>query len=144
MEIQIKGKRYREKAGATEAKARDFRDKLRSWKRDSDLGLPTTKPEGEPVRFETFADDYLKLYAKQKRSYDCDKLSVDHLKAFFRGFRLSHIDAEAADRYRASREGKSVATVNRELACLRTMLYLAVRYGKHEDLSPADEEAPPA
>ena len=130
MEIQINGKRYREKAGATEAKARDFRDKLRSWKRDSDRGLPTAKPEGEPVRFETFADDYLKLYAKHKRSYDRDKLSVDHLKAFFRGFRLSDIDAEAVDRYRASREGKSVATVNRELACLRTMLYLAVRYGK--------------
>ena len=130
VEIQIKGKRYREKAGATEAKARDFRDKLRSWKRDTDLGLPTTKPEGEPVRFETFADDYLALYAKRKRSYDRDDISIGHLKDFFKGWLLKDVNAEAVARYRASREGKSVATVNRELACLRTALRKAVEWGK--------------
>jgi integrase len=130
VEIQIKGKRYREKAGATEAKARDFRDKLRSWKRDMDLGLPTMKPEGEPVRFETFADDYLKLHARRKRSYDRDDISIGHLKNFFKGWMLKDVNAEAVARYRASREGKSVATVNRELACLRTALRKAVEWGK--------------
>jgi integrase len=130
VDIQVKGKRYRKKAGSTEAKARDFRDKLRSWKRDTDLGLPTAKPEGEPMRFETFADDYLSLYAKRKRSYSRDKISVAHIKAFFKGRMLKDIDAEGVARYRASREGKSVATVNRELACLRTALRKAVEWGK--------------
>jgi integrase len=130
VDIQIKGKRYREKAGATEAKARDFRDKLRSWKRDTDLGLPTAKPEGEPLRFEAFADDYLELHAKRKRSYDRDDISIGHLKDFFKGWRLKDVNAEAVARYRASRQGKSVATVNRELACLRTALRKAVEWGK--------------
>ena len=130
VDVQINGRRYREIAGKTETQARAYRDKLKAWKRDADLGLPTAKPEGEPVRFEDFADDYLALYAKQKRSYARDAISIAHLKAFFSGWNLKDISAEAVARYRASREGKSVATVNRELACLRTALRKAVEWAK--------------
>lgn len=146
LDVQIKGQRFREKAGATEVKARDYRDKLRSWVRDSDRGLPTKKPEGVPLMFSEFAKDYLVLHARKKKSSDRDELSVGHLKDFFRGWNLKDINAEAVDRYRADRtkamvnvilpngkKGKrplSQSTVNRELACLRSILYLAVRYGK--------------
>jgi integrase len=130
VDIQINGKRFREIAGPTEAKARLYRDKLKAWKRDSDLGLLTVKPEGEPVRFDAFADDFLELYAKRKRSYDRDVISIGHFKMFFKGWILKDINAEAVARYRASREGKSSATVNRELACLRTALRKAVEWGK--------------
>lgn len=69
VDIQIKGQRHREKAGATEARARDYRDKLRSWGRDSAKGLPTRRPEGEAVTFAETADNYLNLYSKlEKRS----------------------------------------------------------------------------
>lgn len=130
VDVQIDGRRYREYAGPTEARARAYRDKLRAWKRDTDLGLPAAKPEGDPVKFEGFAADYLALYAKRKRSYERDKRSVDRLKGFLAGWNLKDINAEAVARYRASRTGMSPATVNRELACLRTMLYKAVEYGR--------------
>lgn len=57
VDIQIGGKRYREVAGPSESKARLYRDKLKSWKREFDLGLPATKPEGAPVIFEALAAD---------------------------------------------------------------------------------------
>jgi integrase len=130
LDIQINGRRYREVAGPTEAKARLYRDKLRAWKRDVTLGLPAIKPEGEPMKFEAFAEDYLTLYAKRKKSYSRDAISIAHLKAFFSGWRLQDINAESVARYRASREGLSPATINRELACLRTALRKAVEWGK--------------
>lgn len=130
VDIQINGKRVREYAGATESKARAYRDKLRVWGRDIRAGILAHRPEGEPVTFEKFAKDYLELYARGKRSFTRDELSIDHLKVFFRGWNLRDINAESVDRYRAGRKGVSVATVNRELACLRKMLYLAVEYGK--------------
>lgn len=144
--IQINGKRYRQKAGETEAQARAFRDKLKTYKRDQNAGLPCHMPEGQPIRFEKFADDYLKLYAKHKRSYSRDELSVDHLKAFFKGRLLKDINAMTVARYRAERAkatvvrindaGKrckvllSIRTINRELACLRTILRKAVEWEK--------------
>jgi integrase len=146
IDVQINGKRFREFAGPTESQAKIYRNKLLAWKRDVKNGLPAVRPEGEPVKFEALADDFLELYAKQKRSYRRDKLSIDHLKAFFKGWLLKDIDAEAVARYRASRAdsfvpmqkqgGKtekrsiSVGTINRELACLRTALRKAVEWGK--------------
>lgn len=129
VDVQINGRRYREIAGRTEAQARAYRDKLKSWKRDSDLGLPAVKPEGETVKFAAFADKYLALYAKRKRSYARDAISIAHLKAFFSGWNLKDINAEAVARYRASRVGLSPATINRELACLRTALRKGVEWG---------------
>jgi len=130
VDIQVNGRRYREMAGPTEARARAYRDKLKSWKRDADLGLPTTRPEGEPVKFETFADEYLRLFAVNKRSYERDVRSIAHLKTFFSGWNLRDINALAVANYRADRTEVSVATINRELACLRTLLYRAVEWGK--------------
>jgi len=130
VDIRIAGKRIREEAGKTEAQARAFRDRLKAWKRDAHNGLPTARPEGQPVRFEALAADYLALYAKRKRSYERDERSVARLGAFFGGWPVRDINAEAVARYRASREGVTAATVNRELACLRTMLYKAVEWGK--------------
>ena len=130
IDLQINGRRYREVAGPTEAKARLYRDKLRAWKRDVNLGLPAAKPEGEPVKFEAFAEDYLALYARRKKSYSRDAISIAHLKAFFSGWDLKDINAEAVARYRASRVGLSPATINRELACLRTALRKAVEWDK--------------
>lgn len=130
IDLQVNGRRYREYAGPTETKARAYRDLLRAWKRDVNLGLPTAKPEGESITFEAFSKDFLALHCKAKRSYSRDELSIDHLKAFFEGWALKDIGAEAVARYRVSREGKSVSTVNRELACLRTALRKAVEWGK--------------
>lgn len=133
VDIQIKGQRHREKAGATEARARDYRDKLRSWGRDSAKGLPTRKPEGEAVTFAETADNYLNLYSKlEKRSWKRDKICIAHLNAFFPGVRLKDIGPDDAARYRLARgkEGISPKTSNVELACLRSICRKAVNDGK--------------
>jgi integrase len=56
---------------------------------------------------------------------------VRRLERFFGDWKAVHVSTDAADRYAANRleEGAAPATVNRELACLRRMLNLAVRAG---------------
>ncbi len=130
VDIRINGRRYREIAGRTEAEAGRYRDKLKAWKRDLSSGFLTAKPEGLPLLFENVADDFLELYAAKKRSYVRDKISIGHLKDFFAGWILKDINPLAVAKYRVSRKGVSVATVNRELACLRTLLFKAVEWGK--------------
>jgi integrase len=132
IDLQINGKRYREYAGPTEAQAKIYRNKLLAWKRDVHNGLPAVKPEGEVVRFDKHADDFLSLYARRKRSYERDVRSMDRLKEFFKGRALRDINAEAVVRFRAKRaeDGLSAASINRELACLRTALRKAVEWGK--------------
>lgn len=146
IDIQINGKRYREFAGRTESQARLYRDRLKAWKRDERNGLPAARPEGVPVTFAKQADNYLALCAKLKRSYRRDLISVGHLKAFFKGKLLKDVNSEGVARYRASRanatvlrrtsDGKrekrplSTGTINREMACLRTILRKAVEWGK--------------
>jgi integrase len=129
IDVQINGKRFREFAGPTESQAKTYRNKLLAWKRDDKNGLPTVKPEGEPVRFDKFSEDYLSLYARQrKKSYARDEFAVARLKAFIGSVSLKDINTEVVDRYRASRAaaGVKVRTVNLELACLRKILYYAV------------------
>ena len=133
VDIQIKGQRYREKAGATEAKARDYRDKLRSWGRDSAKGLPSRKPEGEVVTFKESADNYLNLYSKlEKRAWKRDEISIAHLNAFFAGAKLKDITADDAARYRISRAAADISpkTTNVELGCLRAICRKALADGK--------------
>jgi integrase len=102
------------------------------------------------IPFEEFADEFLKLYSKQnKRSWRRDEISLDNLKSFFKGKRLSEIGPEMIEAYKArrketvkqhqkegGRETISVATVNRELACLKTLFSKAVEWGK-ADGNPA-------
>ena len=137
IDIQIDGRRIREKAGATEAKARDYRDKLRSWARDSSRGLPTRKPEGEALTLKDAADNYLELYsklAKRKSSWERDKISVAHLNAFFGDKRLKDLTPDDAAHYKNHRadDGKSAKTSNAELACLRSICRKALTDGKIE------------
>ena len=133
VDIQIKGQRHREKAGATEAKARDYRDKLRSWGRDSAKGLPTRRPDGEAVTFKDAADNYLNLYSKlEKRSWKRDKISIAHLNRFFPGAKLKDITGDDAARYRISRAAADISpkTSNVELGCLRSICRKALADGK--------------
>lgn len=133
VDFQFQGKRIRHFAGYTKERARTLLHKLRTEKVDEALGFK--KPEAiAPVDFAEFADEFLDLHAKRKRSYDRDINSMDHLKKFFKGQTLQEIGPELVARYKAARFAEeptpSPRTVNRELACLRTMLYKAVEWGK--------------
>ncbi|MBN2243100.1 MAG: site-specific integrase [Acidobacteria bacterium] len=89
--------------------------------------------------FEDHAREFLQLYSKEnKRSWRRDENSLDHLAAFFKGKFLSEIKPEAIEKYRVQRKaaGVSPATINLELACLKTCLSKAVEWEKL-DRNPA-------
>ena len=133
VDFTFKGKRIRQFAGYTKAQARNTLAKLRIEFLDERLGFK--KPgQGEAVPFEKFAEDFIELYAKQnKRSWKRDELSLNKLKAFFMGETLQSIGPEKIERYKAMRKAEvSPATVNRELACLKTLFNKAVEWAKAE------------
>ena len=64
------------------------------------------------------------------RSHKRDDLSVRNLLKYFKGFKLMSISPSDIEDYIGTRlsEGKSNATVNRELACLKRMYSLAIKW----------------
>ena len=89
--------------------------------------------------FKAQADEFLELYSKQhKRSWARDEISLKHLSEFFEGASLAEIDGLKIEKYILHRTaaGISKSTINRELACLKTMFGKAVEWGKAEK-SPA-------
>lgn len=86
--------------------------------------------------FAAHADDYLETYAKQhKKSWRRDGISIAHLKAFFSGKSLAEVTTQRIEQYQAARRAEEVSdkTINRELACLKTMLEKAVAWGLIEE-----------
>jgi integrase len=136
LDFTFKGRRIRRFGGYTKEQAQVALAKERIDRRDIALGLK--RPEAEDVAFEEFADKFLEVYCKQnKRSWDRDDISLGHLKEFFKGQTLAGVGAEKIEAYKAKRRVEvSDTTVNRELACLKTMLNKAVEWGKL-DKNPA-------
>jgi len=136
LDFTRKGKRIRAFGGFDLRAAKDELDRLRLEKKAEIEGRAIRPPE--PVTFEAQADRFLELYSKMnKRSWKSDELSLRHLKEFFGERLLSEVTAEAVEEYKAKRRAEvSPATVNRELACLKTCLNKAVEWGKLEK-SPA-------
>lgn len=99
-----------------------------------DVAKGFKKPASDDVTFEKFANDILELYCKQnKRSWDRDEISLDHLKAAFKDLPLHDVGAEAIERYKVARKAEvAPATVNHELTCLKTLLNKAVEWGRIE------------
>ncbi len=132
VDFTAQGKRIRQFGGYTKEQARNTLAKIRIEKLDEKLGFK--KPAAEPVLFATFADVFLETYCKQnKKSWLGDKLTLENLKSYFEGETLQSIGPEQVERYKAKRRADvSPATVNRGLACLRTMFNKAVEWGKLE------------
>jgi len=141
VDFTYRGKRIREFGGFTKEQARNTLAKMRIDRLDEKLGF--RKPAIEPISFEVFADEFLETYCKQnKRSWARDEFSLISLKKFFRGKILQSIGPEKVEKYKAARRKDhlkrdgdvlvSPATVNRELACLKTLFNKAVEWGKLE------------
>jgi len=132
LDFTFKGQRVRKFGGYTKEQAQVALAKERLDRRDIALGLK--QPAVEDVEFGTFADEFLELYSKpNKRSWDRDERSLSSLKAFFAGETLRGLRAEKIERFKVARKAEvSGASVNRELACLKTLLAKAVEWGKLE------------
>ena len=132
LDFTFKGRRVRKFGGYTKEQAQVALAKERLDRRDIALGLK--QPALEDVGFDAFADEFLELYSKpNKRSWERDERSLESLKAFFAGESLRGLRAEKIERFKVSRKAEvSGASVNRELACLKTLLAKAVEWGKLE------------
>lgn len=90
------------------------------------------------TKFFEIADDFLEYGKAHKRSWDKDERNIRKLKAFFGDLRCEKITRSFIERYIAARKqgkgdlGKKAkpATINRELACLKTIFMRAKREGK--------------
>lgn len=83
------------------------------------------------TRIEKYAETYL-IRRSRMRSHKRDALSVRTLLTFFKGKSLASITAANIEDYIIKRQSDGVAngTINRELACLKRMYTLAIRWGE--------------
>lgn len=124
-------------------------DVLAAPKTDLNRGLDVLRKPGLIMTFQEFAAEFLNVHAIQKKSYRRDKGALDHhLIPFFGFFKLSDIKTQAIEKYKNKRseeyDGRqkedaeerrviSGATINREVALLKTILNKAVEWEKIED-----------
>jgi integrase len=135
-EITIRGRRIRRLAGYTKAQAQKFLNDLRGEAYEGRLEeFLDPKPEGSDS-FERYTSGIIESETwKQKRSYVRDQYTFARLKAFFKEKQvdaIAEITPAAVQDYintRRTVDGVSPATVNREIAFLRSILYLAVEDG---------------
>jgi len=132
-------KRIRRFGGYTKEQARNRLAKLRLEKLDEQLGFK--KPEKPDISFEKFANEFIELYSKQhKRSWKRDEVSLKSLKPFFKGKMLRDIGPQLVENYKAKRKTDITprktlvmeATINREIALLKTMFNKALEWGRIE------------
>ena len=87
-------------------------------------------------KFSAFADEYLENYSKQNKkpsTHKRDKGLMQNLSEFFGGRKLKDINPMFILSYRKKRleeDGRKPATVNREVALLKSMFTVAIEWGK--------------
>lgn len=131
-------KRIRKFGGYTKEQAKSRLRRLKVEKEDEKMGFK--KPEKKPeILFEKFADEFIELYSKQnKKSWKRDEVSLKSLKPFFLGKTLQEIQSNLLEAYKAKRKADFTprktlveeATINREIALLKTIFNKAVEWGK--------------
>lgn len=122
-----KGRLYRRSAGRNKRAAEVLLCRLRDDAERGAVGLPR---RGR-LTLEQFSDDYLAWAKVHKRSWGRDEDSLAHLRAAVGNTRLAELSRARIESYQRARlaAGAAPATVNREVACLRKALSLAVDRG---------------
>lgn len=123
-------RRRRERIGPNKAAAEQ---RLREVLSARTEGKYITKAKNPRVHFSALTKWYLELPAvKEKKSFSRDELSIRILKKFFGELKISEITANKIEEYQLARQKEpsgrtpqkltKPATINREIACLRTIL----------------------
>ena len=120
------GVRYRGVGGTTKTQGLRTLDKKRSEILNEEYELESRV--GNP-KIEKFAEIFLNR-RKRLRSHNRDEYSIGNLLKFFEGKNLSAINPSDIEDYIGERQnqGLSNATINRELACLKRMYSLAIKW----------------
>lgn len=121
IDYYVKGRRKRRKIGHSKKLAQQALKNVQTKvARGEYLGVYDEKK----IPFDEYAEQYLD-YSKANKAwttYKRDKISTDHLKAFFKNKYLFEIQPDMIEKYKNKRlEKVGPAAVNRELACLKHM-----------------------
>lgn len=142
IDYYVNGRRKREKVGPSKKLAETV---LQKRKVQIAEGKFLDIRRCERIRIEDFAETFINLHSKpNKKSWKSDEYNLKVILSFFKGRYLYDITAQDIEKYKSERangiirKNKKVspATVNRELATLKTMFSKAVTWGKLKD-SPA-------
>jgi len=98
--------------------------------------------EEKKIPFDKYAEQYLD-YSKANKAWSTynrqDRISIARLKAYFKDKYIYEITPQMIEKYKAKRlEKVKPATVNRELACLKHMFTMAIKWG-YVKTNPAKE-----
>jgi len=138
IEYYYEGRRKRERIGPNKALAQTILQK-RLVQRAEDRLLD--KKKGERIRFNQLTEWYLNLpEVKSKKSYERDVRSVKKMKLYFNSKLVKEITPSLIESYRKHSMNEpnykgltnKPATVNREVACLKTIFSKAVKDRKIE------------
>ena len=126
------GKRYIRLGGPTKQAAKDAMARLQVELLKKPESPDTYAVEAEDPTFTDFAAEYLEMYAKRKkRSWQKDDYIIRKLNAFFGQRRLSQISLLLIEKYKLQRQAAvSMTTVNRDMACIKKILAVAVDWNK--------------
>jgi len=133
-------KRIRQFGGYTKEQARNTLTKMKMENLNEKMGFK--KPEKKPdVLFRDFSKEFMELYSKQnKKSWKRDEISLKSLRPFFKGKTLQQIGPDLIEGYKAKRKTDVTqrktkvkeATINREIALMKTIFNKAVEWGRIE------------
>lgn len=125
IDYYFQGRRKREKVGPSKKLAQEVLNKRKIQIAENRF-LDIKKDK--KIKFKDFSEIYLEDYAKpNKRSWKRDLFSLKLLNAYFGDRYLYEITTSMVERYKSKRHGNvSVATVNRELACLKCIFNKAI------------------
>ena len=125
------GRRIRERIGVNRKLAEDI---LRKRKTQVIENRYLDIRRNEKVKFEDFSNTFLESHSKpNKKSWKSDFFNFKCLTLFFGGRYLYEITPKDIEQFKVKRKEKvSSATVNRELATLKTMFAKAIEWGRLE------------
>jgi len=133
IDYSFRGKRIKEAAAPSRKEAEAMLAARMKDIREKKFNLDIRKEK--KVLFDDLCREFLAYSKTNKRSYERNVLSVKMLKQAFGGRYLHQITPKMVENYKAQRKVSfshkmkrmlSPATVNRELACLKTMFNRAV------------------
>ncbi len=139
-DFTVNGKRYAATLGEiSKTRAKEIYDKARVAAREGKYQSPAKK---DNPYLRDFVGEYFAYYKANRRSRSVERHETSWvaLQPVFADKRLSEITPLDLERYRRNRQkvGKSDVTINRELAMMRNLYSMAVKWGK-ADKNPVKE-----
>jgi integrase len=137
--------RKRKKIGPSRVLAENV---LKKWIVEKAEGKFLDKKKQLNIRFEVFADEYLQLHSKvnNKSWVKSDEAGIKTLKTFFAGKCLHEITPHMIDLFKQEKlkkseedKGLKPASINRKLACLKSIFNKAIAWGKFTGPNPVKQ-----